>query len=170
MTKIGNATLDVLPDPDPYITFSHGTHPYEVFDWLRSRNQPVSNADGDILYYDLLTNTVRELQRDETLRVSTMAIGDGAPQIVGVYAVPPAPAQPAEPSKLHLDIRFTFSAVPDEFDENYTVLTLEKIKTRRNDLDDDQRTFIAEHWTQSDKFFTGTVYEIIEAATRDGKK
>lgn len=161
--------LNTLPDPDPYIIFSDAADPLEVFDWIRRHHLPVSNANGDILYFDIIENKVRELQRGETLRLSTMSVGENVPQVIGVYATPPPPAQPVTPD-LFVDIRFSFERRPDEFDEDSTYVRLTKISTLRNDLDEHERTSVAEHFGQSDKFHGNTVWDIINAFEQEGTK
>lgn len=161
--------LNTLPDPDPYITFSDTIDPDEVFDWIRRLHLPVSNANGGIFYFDILDNRVRELERGETLRYSTLSVEDGAAQIIGVYATPPPPAQPVTPD-LFVDIRFSFEREPDEFDEDSTYVRLKRVSTLRNDLDERERTFVAEHFGQSDKFHGNTVWDIINAFDQEGTK
>lgn len=59
-------------------------------------------------------------------------------------------------------IDFLFEEEYNE-EEDYTELTLAKIVPKKNELEEHQRTYVAEHFAQSDRFLTETVADIIEA-------
>lgn len=76
-----------------------------------------------------------------------------------------ASTRPAIPEYADVTLRFRFRRIievfgngPDDFD---VTPTLQSIRTTKNELHPDERTYMIEHFGQSERFYTKTVEDII---------